>query len=262
MLYSYGHNRTLVPSTERFALHTHETYELFYFLEGQCDYVVEGAVYHLEPHDLIFISPGEMHRVYHRASSVYDRIIVNIDEKFFDESNCREYLNIFINREKGTQIKISSEAVIQSGIRGCFERLEKYTGGQINSTMPVVRSILVEVLYLMNNSLINNSPSTNRIQKVISYINSNFAEDISLSNIAEKFFVSSSHLSREFHTATGHTLSSYINKKRLADAIDRINGGANLFEAATNSGFGDYTSFYRTFCKEYGCSPKSFFKKH
>jgi len=257
----YGSHSGAVPSTQHFSLHTHQDYELYYFLGGECEYVVEGARYPLQPHDLLFISPGEMHRVYHKSNSFYDRIIINIPEEFFEEMNCREYLNIFKNREKGTYNKISAEAVRKSGIKECFSKLEKYTDNFRNRDLPVAYAVIMEILYLMNNVIADNSPTTNRIQQVISYINSNFAENITLSSIADVFFISKSHLAREFHTSTGHTITYYINKKRLDFAVTLIDCGNSFSDAADKSGFGDYSSFYRAFRKEYSCSPQIFFKK-
>lgn len=48
----------------------------------------------------------------------------------------------------------------------------------------------------------------------------------------------------------------YITKKRLAEAHKLIAGGASLSYAAQNSGFGDYSCFYRLYRKYYGSKSK------
>lgn len=256
-------NRTAsVPSTHYFPLHTHDTYELYLFISGDCDYVIEGAIYPLKPYDLIFIAPGEMHTVSHKSDAKYDRIVVYMSESFFKENDCAEYLNIFTEREKGTRNKLSSSVVCSCGIDSCFEKLERYSDNFQNHSSAIMKGILIEILHLMNNTQAYSAPTTNRIQQVISFINTNFTKNITLSNIAKNFYVSKSHLAREFHTATGHTLGAYITKKRLSHAIKMANEGKSLLEAALTSGFGDYAAFYRAFREEYNQSPKKYLKEN
>lgn len=54
--------------SDTFEVHYHSCYEIYYFLKGDADYMVEGREYHLTPHSLILLSPlrfsrseGEFH---------------------------------------------------------------------------------------------------------------------------------------------------------------------------------------------------------
>ena len=67
------------------------------------------------------------------------------------------------------------------------------------------------------------------------------------------------------HTAYHHPelpshppIHQYITKKRLALCREAILGQMSITEAYQTFGFGDYSSFYRAFKKEYGISPKDF----
>ena len=46
------------PMQENFPMHTHDMMEIFYFLSGSGQYLVEGNSYPLEPHYLLIISPA------------------------------------------------------------------------------------------------------------------------------------------------------------------------------------------------------------
>ena len=248
------------PLNEKFMLHSHDTYELLYFFKGDCDYIVEGAVYPLEPHSMIIIRPNEMHRLLTKTNTEYERLVCNISEEFFSEMQCDEYRRTFIDHNAGTKNKLNADIVEKSGISLCFERLEKYSGGYKDMSSPVIRSIIIEILHILNHTDMNDSPATNRVQEIIAYINNNFKEEISLSSIADAFFISKSHLAREFHAATGYTVNSYINRKRINEAISLKRSGKSFGAASFESGFSDYTSFYRAFSKQLGCSPKDYFK--
>ena len=57
------------------------------------------------------------------------------------------------------------------------------------------------------------------------------------------------------------SIHQYITKKRLALCKEAILGNANISEVYQAYGFGDYSSFFRAFKKEYGISPKDYREK-
>lgn len=246
------------PASETFVLHSHNDYEILYFIKGDADYIVEGAVYQLNPHDIIIVRPYEMHRAFHKSNSLYERVVVNISQEFFEKTGCGNYTGAFLNRKAGTKNKIDAEIAVKCGLVDAYERLKKYTNDYSDVSSPIARAIITEILHIINNTDAKNSLYENRIQQVISYINSNYRSNITLSSIADEFFVSKSHLSREFHRFTGYTLTDYIKRKRINGVLAMCRNGKNISDACYGSGFRDYASFYRAFFKEYGKSPKKY----
>lgn len=47
---------------EPVAIHQHDFYEVYFFLEGQVEYRVEGRAYCMAPGDLLLINPMEFHQ--------------------------------------------------------------------------------------------------------------------------------------------------------------------------------------------------------
>ncbi len=249
-----------IPSTESFQLHSHNNYEIVYFFQGDVDYVVEGAVYPLSPHDMILVRPFEMHRAFHKTNKLYERTVINIERSFFEKYNCEAYADIFNRRSGGTKNIIYSSSVKKSGIDDCFKRLSEYTNDFSNTNTPVSAAVLTEILYLLNDIDASGSPTVNRVQQVISYINSHFTENITLSSLAARFFISGAHLARIFKSATGYTVSEYVNIKRLTNAVLLYKSGVSWGSAADSCGFKDYASFYRAFCRRFSCSPRDYFE--
>jgi len=93
------------------------------------------------------------------------------------------------------------------------------------------------------------------VQEVMEYISENLTEDIYIEDLCEKFFISKSRLTERFRLATGVTPHKYLVQKRLALATQLISEGATIGDAARNSGFGDYSTFYRAFKKEFSSAP-------
>lgn len=49
------------PDSNGFYFHIHDRCELFYFISGNAQYLVEGSVYPLEHDSLLIMRPGEAH---------------------------------------------------------------------------------------------------------------------------------------------------------------------------------------------------------
>ncbi len=257
-LYEFTEATMPSPSNEHFSLHTHSSYEIYLFLEGNSKYVVEGKNYSLSPYDIIVIRKHDMHRVYHNDCVKYRRITINIEPEFFDAFNCQEYEKQFIDYSFEIDNKISAKVVKSSGIYDAIMRLKNYTDNFKNTDTPIAVSTLIEILYLINQlkTFSKADKSNKQFKEIISYVNANYTDDISLDKICEMFFFSKYHLCHVFKKETGLTFRQYINKKRFALVNDLVSEGINIGEAAATSGFGSYPVFYRAYVKEFGISPK------
>ncbi len=248
---------------ESFKLHNHDQYEIYMFIEGDANYIVEGNTYTLEPYDIIIIRRHQMHRVFHKSNAKYSRFVINIHPDFFKEMNCTEYEQQFIDYNSKLGNKISADIVRKSGIYDTFLRLKKYSDNFSIHYTPIVNSTLVELLYLINNttSFSTADASEKTLEQVIAYINNHYTEEISLEELSHYFYVSKYHLCRSFKKATGHTVHNYITHKRITRVRELIDDDMNISEAATLAGFENYSSFYRAYLKEYGTTPKQSLKK-
>jgi AraC-like DNA-binding protein len=237
-------------------LHSHHEYEIYMFLEGNCYYVVEGRKYDLTPGDVIIIRKHEMHRVFHNDESRYHSLVFFVYPEFFHDNHCEEYEQAFL--DYGKDNKIDSSTVFSSGFQDAVDRLKKYSNDYTNTDSTIVKSILIEILHIINGIKLFEKPTkTNQsVKNVISYLNDNFTGEVNLDLLADTFFISKFHLCRVFKQATGLTVQEYIRRKRLTLAMELKNEGLTLTEAAAKAGFTDYTSFYRYYKKRYKTTPK------
>ncbi len=248
------------PSNQNFMLHNHDEYEILLFLEGDAKYVVEDKSYTLEPCDIIVIRKHELHRIFHNSVTPYRRILLMVDPDFFVVNGCTDYEAQFIKAPLGAGHKIPADLVRSSGLLEAFLRYQKYSENYtLNNDTPVLKSIIIEILYLINKitAFSGADLTASPIKSVILYINNHYTEDISLDLLQDKFFISKYYLCRVFHKATGLTVQEYIRRKRLTKVRELRTNGLSLTDAASQSGFRDYSSFYRAYQKEYGVSPKA-----
>lgn len=245
-------------SNDNFYLHEHNSYEILLFLEGDSKFVIEGKDYFLEPGDIVIIRSHEMHRVYHNSNTKYRRIILHVKPRFFQNYNCANYEEQFLKSQASIGNRIKSNITHSSGLYDAFMRLKKYSQDFTLADEPVAASIVMEILYLINrNSLFSTSDvHGSQVEKVISYINNHYTEDIDLQILENEFFISKYHLCKIFRKATGLTVHDYIRRKRLTRVKELRSEGKSISEAAMLSGFCDYSSFYRAYKKMTGRSPK------
>ena len=72
-----SHHITEHPNPSDFKMHTHDTYELYYFIGGSGIYRVEGTPYPLQKGDILIMRPTEAHYIDITDNKPYTRLSVN-----------------------------------------------------------------------------------------------------------------------------------------------------------------------------------------
>lgn len=102
-----------------------------------------------------------------------------------------------------------------------------------------------------------------RINRVFEFIDANLEADLSLHTISEVAFFSPFHFHRVFKFVTGETLNEYITRQRIEkSAGDLLHTNMKAAEIAHKYGFGDGSSYSKTFKKYYGEGPAEFKKQN
>ena len=98
-----------------------------------------------------------------------------------------------------------------------------------------------------------------RINRAVQYIEKNFAERITLDELAASCHVSRRHFFRLFEQAVGVAPMEYIKKVRLQKAAEMLlTSDANVTEVAFACGFNDSNYFSTLYHKEFSVSPSRF----
>jgi AraC family transcriptional regulator len=98
----------------------------------------------------------------------------------------------------------------------------------------------------------------NAVEKALWFIESHFAGEITLEEIATTVGVSRFHMTRAFGTATGHSIMRYVRGRRLTDAAKALSRGApDILSVALDAGYGSHEAFTRAFREEFGVTPET-----
>lgn len=95
------------------------------------------------------------------------------------------------------------------------------------------------------------------IERAIWFIETRFAENITLDEIADVGGVSRFHLSRSFGTITGLPVMTYVRGRRLTMAAQQLLDGApDILAVALDVGYGSHEAFTRAFRDQFGQTPE------
>ncbi len=100
------------------------------------------------------------------------------------------------------------------------------------------------------------------LDEVFRYIHTHLTEDLTLDILEKEFYVSRSHLIREFKKRTGQTVHNYILRARLDLCRSYIEQGDSITEVYRKGGFGGYNHFFKAFRKVYGMTPKEYYRMY
>jgi len=99
------------------------------------------------------------------------------------------------------------------------------------------------------------------IQDCICYIDEHFREQLCLPSLLERFHFSNSGFYRVFRETVGCGFQQYLTQRRLEYACGLLRDTAVPIRAvAEQSGYQDYSSFFRNFRKYKGISPVQYRK--
>lgn len=255
--YTYGH-KTFVPDFKDFKLHTHKDYEIYIYIDGNAEYVIESKTFSMRPYDIFITKNDEPHQVRHLVKDKYERIVIELNDTFFEENNCIEYKHILENRQSDTDNMISPDSADKIRLMDCISRMEKYIDETVKFSDTIVKCSIIELLHIINTIKSKNVKfkSDSNINEIISYINDNLSNDIKLDDIANHMFLSKYHICRVFKEHTGITVNKYITNKRIKLVQDLYAKGYSLTDACSKAGFSGYSSFYKAYINETGKSPK------
>ncbi len=245
------------PVQEEYTMHTHNLYEILYFVEGDAIYSVEGNIYTLKKGDLILIRKGETHHVIFKSNASYERYVVHFDPNILLASGNFEYImRLFDERPLGKFNRFKGKNMPANNWLYYFECICKYNYSPDRQKIYML-ALLSELSDTVGNDIEKfSSGEENNINEILKYINNNLSSRLSLEEIGEKFFLSKSQINRRFKNTLGTTVWNYIKIKRVYKAREYLLKGLTPNDAAAKSGFADYVTFYKSYKNEFGVSPK------
>ncbi|WP_034443732.1 AraC family transcriptional regulator [Butyrivibrio sp. AE2032] len=252
--------------------HSHDYYECYLFLEGDITMEIlpgkeKSEKHKMSPGDLMLVPPGiKHHAIMDNPDLSYRRFVFWISREccasLMSESVDYMYL---IQKAEAFHKYIYHLAPAQFHlVESRFLRLLEEISSDRYGSAAARHLCLCDLILTINRTIYDEehkhtgNDEISLFQNILSYVENNLEEPLSLEDIAGKFFVSKYYVSHLFKDTLGISLHQYIIKKRLAECRDSITNGDSISKTFERFGFRDYSSFFKAFRKEYGMSPKEY----
>ena len=256
-----------------FPVHYHEEYELN-FIENASGVrrVVGSSIEEIDSLELVLVGPNIPHAWFTykcKSESIFE-ITIQFHRDLFNETflkrNQLNFIrNLFERSLKGVSFSRRTIERVTPRLKALAEKegfesvLDLMAVLHELSLSPDSRTLSDDITY--NTELIYND--SERVEKVVAFINENFSRTIRLAEAAELVEMAETAFSRFFKAKTGITFVDYLNDIRIGHASRLlIDTTSPIAEIAQECGFTSLTNFNRIFKKRKGLVPKDFREKH
>ena len=250
--------------------HYHDYYELYYLYSGERYYFIKDKTYHVTPGSFVLVKPYDIHSTGKYSKYGYDRILITFKKSYLDGFlDATKGINLFECYEKDIHIiplSYGEQSFVETLLISMLEEHKAAAPGYEY----FLKASLVQLLLLVcrYSGQLDEEPqgyyntAHKTVSEVAAYINNHYSEDITLSSIADQFFISPCYFSRTFKKVTGVPFIEYVNGVRIKEAQRLLKKTTmSIIEIAEAVGFKSTTHFGRTFKNVVGISPIEYRKR-
>ena len=242
--------------------HYHDFCKLVLLLSGRGEYTVEDRHYSLEAGDILLIGNGQIHRPAFAKGAEYERIIFYISPDFLKKQSTDDCnLEALFEGTYGHVLRLEERRYRK--VFDLAEHLEEELKRESYGKSILGNSLLLQLLVRLGRyrdkgqlqAMEQPVVSDERIKKMLVFMENHITEELSIEELAERFFISRYHMMRLFKKETGQSVYEYLTERRLFLARDLIRQGVAATESCFRAGFGSYSSFTRAYSKRFGTTP-------
>ncbi len=257
-------SRTTKPYTDN-QFHTHNQFEIFYFHEGRCTYLIGDRIYTLSPGDLIIMHGMTLHCPKIDASYVYDRTTLHFDPSYIQQLIRPPYtVNVLKPFQDLHNHRIHLEGELRIEIERLLQQLtalSKQGDMLANNRYLLVFLDLLHCLYGLYQKPMEqiqsfSSAKERNVQDIITFIEDNYQTEIHLEQLESHMHISKNYLSNIFREVTGTTIFQYLTQRRInqAKVLFLMEKEKSVTDISYRVGFKHPAHFSRVFKYIVGCT--------
>ena len=252
-----------------FMWHWHPEIEITYVQKGTMCYKVNHMVYHLKEGDIVFNNSGALHSGTMENQKDCAYIPVTFDSRliygFFQSTVNSKYVDPVIQDSMLPAICIDQSEPWHKPFREYLLRIidldEKkpdFYELDITICLQSMWRLLLEHITYEPQASRENSLEYDRIKKILSYIEENYQNKITLNNIAGHIHLCESECTRLFKRHMNTTLFAFLQEYRIERSLEFLQDDQPVSAVADKAGFSDPNYYSKVFAKIKGCSPREY----
>lgn len=256
---------TIVPA------HWHEEMEIIYIKKGQALVTVDFEQFQACAGSILFILPGQIHSIeqFENESTEYENILFKTDMLLSRKTDIcnKSYFLPLLDGSLQIPTHFMPQMPHYAEIASCIDGAD-----EICKTTPDAYPLAIKgQLYLMFFTLFSkctlkemrhkDSKSLEKMKLIITYIEKNYMEKITIEGIAKELGLSQSHFMKFFKNTMGTTFTNYLNDYRLTlSSRLLVSSDSSILDIAAEAGFENLSYFNRLFKKRFGVTPREYRK--
>lgn len=243
-------------------VHWHDFYEIELVLSGEGTHLINNTEYEWRCGEIHFLKLTDFHKINLKNRGLVHLIQIpsnNIpDDVVKMVSAIPNNIIAYLTKEDFAYVnalcKLLESNVVSS---------DTYNEGIVNKTLSLIVDIIVNAMKMSNRNVIDAENIENRMATIIMYMNEHFTDDLNLEKIANRFYISKSHLCYYFKNSMGTTVLNYLKDLRLAHAAKlAVTTQKKSIDIGLECGYDSVSNFLRDFKKKYGVSPMTMRKQN
>lgn len=254
-----------VDRPENHFMHINQYCELYVFIEGDVNYIVEDMIFPLKKGDIVIITPYEVHKAVLKKRGYYERFYFLIPIDAFSYMTCDPLKKIL------EQIKIHKNLISLSNVErkkaiDILYEMKKLAKKKSENEM-LIYSLFLKFIDIINRNIgasaddyiaRNTQQFPQILSDILRYIDENLTDIKTAEEISEHFHISSPYLSTLFKSYTDIGIKKYIQLRKISYAKSLLDSGRNVTEACFESGFNSCSYFIKTFKEHIGATPLAY----
>lgn len=252
-----------------YPVHWHAVIEILYIEKNHFNINVNNREFKLDEGDILFIASGDTHGFSNRNNNG-KRIFIQFDSSSLSTFGNNNIIKALISSTFKISIKdVPFQESIKEHINSIVENYSKkdfgfelFISARIHDIFAIISKFLADRINLENNTgNIKKMQGMDKLAEAFKFIEANYMNDISLSDVAKAVGFSESYFSRMFKDITEKNFILYLNEYRIKQAeLFLMASNMSIADIAYAVGFNSIVTFNRSFKSIKGCSP-SVYKK-
>ncbi len=261
------HVHIFLTDITRCGVHMHNEVEVFAVIGGKGNAYVNGNSIALRPGSVLLFNSNETHGIEGDGGSVI-AVVIQISGNFMQDYFPQLHNAVF---EKSLACENAVEdpekklwRCLISAARNYIASEERYELRCVSDICRLIDHLMAKLPFsiISENDYQARRNISQRMSRIVSYIDANYQFPVRLADVAETEGVTSTHLSHFFTDNFGMSFQQYLNNIRFEHALRLMDNSAmSIADVAAASGFSDTKYLTRICVDRYECKPRELREK-
>lgn len=253
-------------------LHWHKEIEINYVISGTAEFVCGDDKFITSEGDIVLVMSDMVHSVYphNNSEQFYDTIVFSPDMigASVNDRSSNEYVKPFSEGMAYVKPLITRKHVYYEELKTTVENIFSCAKGNTSSLDILLKSELMKFFWILleNHDIDKKECAEGKnefLKTIIEYMNKNYDENITISDLACEVCMSKSYFMQKFRDSAGMGAIEYLSQLRVRKACEILrDSDISSGDTAFMCGFRNISNFNRQFRKIVGMTPKEYRRKN